>query len=116
MSFWHQRGAAIGLRSLVLFGGQCDAGYSSFRARVVARRDCRLFGDRGGSTVPGLGARRLWSLGEAGLTVNWTATLGGPVHSAPAVDGVGHIVVVGDDTGAVTAFSNGGGLRGRARR
>ncbi len=50
----------------------------------------------------------LYALNEQTGAVLWSTTLAGPVHSSPVVDPNHQTVVIGDNTGRVTAVSIGG--------
>jgi outer membrane protein assembly factor BamB len=48
----------------------------------------------------------LESLNEQTGSLNWAATLAGPVHATPSLDTVTGVLVGGDDSGAITAFNS----------
>ncbi|HWG64792.1 MAG TPA: PQQ-binding-like beta-propeller repeat protein [Streptosporangiaceae bacterium] len=61
----------------------------------------------GGVVYVGSNDHKLYALAEKTGTVAWTASVPGAIGSSPALDPANSTIVVGDGTGAVTAFQAG---------
>jgi outer membrane protein assembly factor BamB len=62
-----------------------------------------------GTVFVGSDSAVLQSINELSGKVNWSDTLGGPIHATPSLDPATNVVIAGDDSGAVSALNGSSG-------
>lgn len=93
-----------------IFFGSSDGNLYEINAQGSLVRSITLGGHLGSPSVDDDGVavgsdnKNVYFLSDSGGKILWMATLSKPVHSPPSYDAGARVVVVGDDSGAVTAF------------